>query len=245
MDFSGKVAIVTGGSQGIGLAFTSALLDHGMKVCICDIKSEPSEDYIKKLSEEKKSNLMFQKCDVTSFSDFNDAFEKVVAHFGRIDVVVNNAGIFIESDWKKMIEVNFIGVIHGIKLAFQFMNANNGGHGGIVINTGSNTSFEPLELGPVYSGCKHGVLGLTRSYGTDYHFAKTGVKVMAVCPGPVDTNLLHTYADFSIDRERAKEQLKEIKPIKPDAVAQALIEILQKGENGSLMRVDDQGMRFV
>ncbi|XP_035205910.1 15-hydroxyprostaglandin dehydrogenase [NAD(+)]-like [Stegodyphus dumicola] len=138
-----------------------------------------------------------------------------------------------------------VGVINGIYLAFEYMGIDKGGSGGTVINTGSNAAFEPIPLAPVYSGCKHGVIGLTRNYGTDYHFKKTGVTVSSVCPGPVDTELFHEFPAMSVDEEVAEEHNKRVKPIKPEEVAKAMLQLLHDDKNGALLRVDADGMRYV
>ncbi|GFU04523.1 hypothetical protein NPIL_635151 [Nephila pilipes] len=244
MNFKGKVALVTGGAQGIGKAFCTALLSKGMKVCICDINQEAATEYIEMLPDTEKDNVIFEKCDVTQFSEFRDTFKQVISTFGRIDLVVNNAGLVDEHDWKKMIDINFIGVINGIQLAFHYMDVNLGGHGGFVINTGSNSGFEPFPLAPVYAGCKHAINGLTKSYGTNFHFRRTGIKVNAICPGPTDTSLFHTFPDMCIDKEYAEKHNKAVKYIKPEEVANALIRLLEENRNGALLRVDQDGIRY-
>ncbi|GFR13663.1 15-hydroxyprostaglandin dehydrogenase, partial [Trichonephila clavata] len=165
MNFAGKIALVTGGAQGIGRAYTNALLNVGMRVCICDIQEDPAIEFIENLSAEHKNNIIFQKCDVSSFSDFKNAFDKVISTFGRIDVLINNAGILNEQNFQRTVEVNLIGVIHGTLLAFEYMDISKGGQGGHIINTASITGLGPLYIAPVYSATKHAIVGYTRSLG--------------------------------------------------------------------------------
>ncbi|GBN26926.1 15-hydroxyprostaglandin dehydrogenase [NAD(+)] [Araneus ventricosus] len=141
MNFAGKAALITGGAQGIGRAYANALLDIGMKVCICDILEEKALDFIENLPETQKSNAIFQKCDVTLFADLKNAFDRVKSEFGRLDIVINNAGVFCEQNYMKEIEINFIAVIQGTLLAFEHMSVNKGGHGGYVINTASGAGY--------------------------------------------------------------------------------------------------------
>ncbi|XP_071036590.1 15-hydroxyprostaglandin dehydrogenase [NAD(+)] [Parasteatoda tepidariorum] len=241
MDFEKKVAIVTGGAQGIGKSYCSLLLKMGMKVCICDIKETPNE-LISDLQKIYKDDVIYQKCDVSSFSDFKNAFERTKQLFGRIDVVVNNAGIVNELEWKKMIEVNLIGVIHGIQLGFQYMSTENRNDGGFIINTISNTGVEPFPLAPVYSGTKHAVVGLTRSYGADYHFNKTGVKVCGIAPGPVDTDLTRNFHLRCLDEREGKELVASVTTVTPDDIAKGLLKLLKDDKNGIVLRVDSSGM---
>ncbi|CAL1285772.1 unnamed protein product [Larinioides sclopetarius] len=108
MNFAGKAAIITGGAQGIGRAYANALLDIGMKVCICDILEEKALDFIENIPETQKINTIFQKCDVSSLADLRNAFDRVKSEFGRLDIVINNAGVFCEQNYMKEIEINFV-----------------------------------------------------------------------------------------------------------------------------------------
>ncbi|CAL1285768.1 unnamed protein product [Larinioides sclopetarius] len=245
MDLNNKIAIVTGGAQGVGRAITLALLNKGMKVCICDINQDLTNQFIETLPDTQKSNIIFTKCDVSLFSEFKTTFEKVQSAFGKIDLLVNNAGLVDEHDWERMVGVNFVGVIHGIKLAFHYMNKNEGGHGGFVINIGSNAGFEPFELAPVYAGCKHGINGLTKSYGTEFHWERTGIKVNAVCPGPVDTALFYSFPDMCLDKEVAGKHNNSVKFIQPEEVADAVLFVVGENKNGALLRVDCNGRRYI
>ncbi|KFM64614.1 15-hydroxyprostaglandin dehydrogenase [NAD(+)], partial [Stegodyphus mimosarum] len=141
------------------------MLNEGMKVSVCDINENVGKNFPEDILEDQKNKVVFCKCDVSSESEFRAAFDKTIKTFGRIDLLINNAGILNEHEWKRVIDVNFVGVINGIHLAFEYMGIDKGGCGGTVINTGSNAAFEPIPLAPVYSGCKHGVIGLTRNYG--------------------------------------------------------------------------------
>ncbi|GBN94176.1 15-hydroxyprostaglandin dehydrogenase [NAD(+)] [Araneus ventricosus] len=137
MDFSGKVALITGGAQGIGRAYANALLDIGMKVCVSDILEDKVKEFKDSLPAIHKDNVIFHKCDVSSLTDFKRAFKRVISEFGRIDMLINNAGVFDEKNYMKCIEVNFIAVVNGTLLAFEHMDINKNGHGGYVINTAS------------------------------------------------------------------------------------------------------------
>ncbi|KAF8781906.1 15-hydroxyprostaglandin dehydrogenase [NAD(+)] like protein [Argiope bruennichi] len=245
MDFSGKVALITGGAQGIGRAYANALLNIGMKVCISDILEDTAKEYMDSLPENHKNNVIFQKCDVSSLADFKNAFDRVISEFGRIDMLINNAGVFNEQNYMKCIEVNFIAVVNGTRLAFEHMDINKGGHGGHVINTSSEAGLDPMPLAPVYVGTKHAVVGYTRSIGAEYHFKKTGIKVKAICPGPVDTGFFRVFPTKCVDVEEAKKLAAEMKPVKPEDVAGALIKLLEDDKNGAILRIDVDGLRYV
>ncbi|CAL1285774.1 unnamed protein product [Larinioides sclopetarius] len=137
-----------------------------------------------------------------------------------------------------------IAVIQGTRLAFEFMDINKGGHGGYVINTASETGLEPLFLAPVYSATKTGVVGYTKSLGTDYHYRKTGIKVNAICPGPIDTALFHDFPSGSVDEKESKKLGSLVKLTKPEEVGKALLKLLDDDKNGSLLRIDCDGLRY-
>ncbi|XP_055934488.1 15-hydroxyprostaglandin dehydrogenase [NAD(+)]-like [Argiope bruennichi] len=244
MNFTGKAALITGGAQGIGRAYAKALLDIGMKVCVCDILEREALEFIESLPENQKSNAIFQKCDVSLLADLKNAFTRVVSEFGRIDIVVNNAGVLTEQNYMKEIEINFTAVIQGTLIAFEHMDINKGGHGGYIINTASEAGLEPLYLAPVYSATKCGVVGFTKSLGSDYHYKKTGIKVNAICPGPIDTVLFHAFPKGSIDEEESKKYGSLRKPIKPEEVGKALLKLLEDDKNGAMLKIDCDGLRY-
>ncbi|XP_042903101.1 15-hydroxyprostaglandin dehydrogenase [NAD(+)] isoform X1 [Parasteatoda tepidariorum] len=245
MTLEGKVALVTGGGRGIGRAYCLALLNEGTKVCICDLNEDTSTELIKNLPTNLQANIFFKKADVTDNNDFKDAFDKTIDRFGRIDIVVNNAGVAGENTWRKTIDVNFIGVLHGIKLGLQYLSLENGGLGGFIINTASVAGLSGCPVGPVYSATKYAVVGLTKSYGSDYHFNKTGVKVNAICPGAVDTALLRNFASSCVDEEEGIAVVKRQSYTELENIGQALIKVLKDNKNGSLLRIESAGMGYV
>ncbi|XP_015905963.3 15-hydroxyprostaglandin dehydrogenase [NAD(+)] [Parasteatoda tepidariorum] len=245
MSMKGKVALVTGGARGIGRAYTTALLNNGVKVCICDVNEITASEFIGSLPDNLKKNAFFQKCDVTDHRNFKDAFDKTIEVFGKIDIVVNNAGVQDEHNWKKTIEVNLMAVIQGVKLAFQYMGVDNGGKGGSVVNTASVAGLVEVPISPVYCATKHAVVGLTKSYGAEYHLKKSGIKVNAICPGAVNTYLYQTFAPSCLDEEEGKK-FAEAFPLVPfEDLGKGLIQILEDGKNGSLLVVDDKGPHYV
>ncbi|GIY12430.1 15-hydroxyprostaglandin dehydrogenase, partial [Caerostris darwini] len=174
-----------------------------------------------------------------------EAFDKTIATFGTLDVLINNAGMFNETKYQDMININFIAVVRGTLLAFEHMNKLTGGKGGYVINTSSEAGLDPFPMAPVYTATKHAVVGLTKSLGSDYHFEKTGITVNVICPGPVETAFFKAFPSNCVYPEEAWKLQASMKPIKPEDVAKALLKLLEDNKNGAVLRIDTDGLRYV
>uniref|UniRef100_A0A6P8QNQ3 15-hydroxyprostaglandin dehydrogenase [NAD(+)] n=1 Tax=Geotrypetes seraphini TaxID=260995 RepID=A0A6P8QNQ3_GEOSA len=138
MEVEGKVALVTGAAQGIGKAIIRELLENGASVSLIDIAVEKGEEYKTLLDEEfGEGKAIFIVCDVTNQDQLTDAFQQTVDHFGKLNIVVNNAGINNEKNWEKTINVNLNGMIRGTYLALKHMRKDEGGEGGLIVNMSS------------------------------------------------------------------------------------------------------------
>jgi len=183
MDFKGKAAIVTGGSSGIGKAVVERLAWEGADVVIADVDEEAG----KELAEETDS--VFHECDVSEFGDVERVVEETVERFGRLDIMVNNAGIGsadgIEEmsieDYKQTIEVDLDGVTYGCKAATPHLKDTEG----CIINMASIYGLVGDIGSTAYNAAKGGVVNLTRSVADD--LAPYNVRVNSICPGFVET----------------------------------------------------------
>nr|XP_048703732.1 15-hydroxyprostaglandin dehydrogenase [NAD(+)] isoform X2 [Caretta caretta] len=161
MHVNGKVALVTGAAQGIGRAFVQALLEEGAKVALVDRNLEAGEESKAALDEQfEAQRTLFIQCDVTDQEQLQGAFKKTIEHFGRLDVVVNNAGVNNEKDWENTIQINLTSVIRGTYIGLEYMRK---GNGGVIINISSLAGLMPAAHQPVYCATKHGIIGFTRS----------------------------------------------------------------------------------
>ncbi|PWA29841.1 hypothetical protein CCH79_00019535, partial [Gambusia affinis] len=120
------------------------------------------------------------------------AFQRTVDQFGRLDIVINNAGINNEKNWEKTIQVNLTSVIKGTYLALEHMSKEYGKQGGTIINVSSMAAFLHSPHQPVYTATKHGVIGFTRAMADAAAQDDYGVRINVLCPAFVDTPLLHT-----------------------------------------------------
>lgn len=186
MNLDGKVAVVTGGSSGIGKAIVERYVDEGMKVLIADVDREKGE----KLAEEL--GCEFVECDVSEYGDVENVVEHAVDKFGKLDVMVNNAGIgsteTIEEmeldDYHGIRSVDLDGVMYGCKAAAPHLKETEG----CIINTASIYGLVGDVGATAYNAAKGGVVNLTRSVADD--LAPHNVRVNSICPGFVDTPMI-------------------------------------------------------
>ncbi|KAI5719295.1 hypothetical protein M8J76_008195 [Diaphorina citri] len=193
MDLKGKVALVTGGAAGIGRAYCEELLKFGAKVSICDINDSVGEDLAEQWRTKYGPNrAIYCPCDVTDYPQFEEAFQITLQKLGGLDIVINNAGIFNDRFWELEVDVNLNGIIRGTLLAQSFMGADRRGgtgRGGTIVMTASTLGFVPNASAPIYSATKHAIVAFARAMGDQFHQSQTGIRVIALCPGPTQTLL--------------------------------------------------------
>lgn len=187
MKLKGKVAVVTGGAQGIGKAISKRLADDGASVVIFDMKDAGAET-----AKEISPQALFLKTDCTKKSEVETNVAKAIEKFGKIDILVNNIGwalptFFIEEDeayWDKVIAVNSKTQLLVTHAVLKDMAKHKGGK---IINLSSDAGRVGQMQGVVYSLCKAGVIGFTK--GLAREVARYQISVNCVCPGPTDTQL--------------------------------------------------------
>jgi NAD(P)-dependent dehydrogenase (short-subunit alcohol dehydrogenase family) len=206
--FSGRTAVVTGGGSGIGLATVRRLASEGARVVVADIDAGPGQ------AAADEVGGLFVRTDVTVQSEVEALFAAAVDTYGGVDVAFNNAGISPPEDdsildtaldaWRRVQEVNLTSVFLCCKAVIPHMQRQ--GRGAIV-NTASFVAVMGAATSQIsYTASKGGVLAMTRELGVQ--FAREGIRVNALCPGPVDTPLLQEL--FAADPERAQRRLVHI-----------------------------------
>lgn len=194
-DVGGRLALVTGGGSGIGRATCLELARRGADVIVADIDETSAKETVALVAETGREAWAYG-LDVADAEAWDRLAEQVVAAHGVPDVVVNNAGIgmggaFLDTsvdDWRRIIDVNLYGVIHGSRVFGRLLAER--GEGGHVVNVASAAAFAPSRIMSAYGTTKAAVLALTESLRAELSYA--GIGVTAVCPGFVDTNISRT-----------------------------------------------------
>lgn len=184
----GKVAIVTGGSQGMGKATASVFLRAGAKVVIGDIKVEEGEKTITELSQH--GEVLFVKTDIAKSEDVQNLIAQTVTKFGRVDIAINNAALtpdgtqlieFDENYWRKLIDINLTGTALCCKYEMQQMIKQKSKAS--IINIASINAFKPQPNMPAYTAAKHALIGLTKHAAMEG--GAHGIRVNAIAPGAI------------------------------------------------------------
>lgn len=200
LEMAGRVALVTGGGSGIGRAACLEFARAGARVVVVDIDPATAEQTaadVRALGVKAIATV----ADVSQSAQVQAYVQQAQSTFGRIDYFFNNAGIegrvapvaeYDEAVWDRVIGVNLKGMFLGLRYVLPVMLAQKKG---AVVNTASVAGTLGSPNGAAYSASKHGVVGLTRSAAGEV--GKQGVRVNAICPGPIDTRMIHSLAQMA------------------------------------------------
>ncbi|KDA05327.1 short-chain dehydrogenase [Microbacterium sp. CH12i] len=201
-DLEGRVVVVTGGASGIGRGIAEEFIAQGCRVIIADIERTTLE------STAAEIGALGVQCDVTDPDSVGALARRIIAEFGRVDIVCNNAGVgprgpmadLSLKDWKWILDVNLWGVIHGIHEFLPLLKANP--DGGWFVNTASVAALLPPKFYGPYVASKAAVLGLSDVLQRELDVEEASVGVTVLCPGPVRTNIMNSL------RNRPEDQVE-------------------------------------
>jgi NAD(P)-dependent dehydrogenase (short-subunit alcohol dehydrogenase family) len=225
-EFEERIVFVTGASAGIGAAAARAFVDQGATVVLADI--DESGEALAASLRANGGKAHFIKCDVCEPQSVKQVIDHIEQKFGRLDIAFNNAGIDIETDkigdckesvFDKIIDVNVKGVWLCMQQEIKLMLKTGGG---AIVNTASIAGLGAAPKMGIYSASKHAVIGLTKSAAVEY--AKKGIRVNAVCPAVIDTDMYRRALDGDPIKELAINKLHPVGRIGlPQEVASAVL----------------------
>jgi NAD(P)-dependent dehydrogenase (short-subunit alcohol dehydrogenase family) len=217
-ELSGLAALVTGGGSGIGAAVATALLERGARVAVLDLDVSGVPD-----------GVLAVKADVRDDASVRAGVEEVAEAFGRLDVLVNNAGIGAQGtvadndddEWMRVLDVNLLGVVRVSRAALPHLRRS---PAAAIVNTGSIVATAGLPQRALYSASKGAVVALTKAMAADH--LREGIRVNCVCPGTADTPWIGRLLEKADDPEAERAALNARQPhgrmVTPEEVAHAV-----------------------
>lgn len=211
MPMDGRCAVVSGAGSGLGRAIARRLAAEGARVVVAGDKETPLAETARLIADEG-GEAFAVRCDVSREDDVAALMRQVVERFGRLDVLVNNAGVEFAKrvedttveEWDWLMDVNLKGVFLCAKHALPAMR---GGGGGVIVNVASELALVGSEAVAAYSASKAGVLQLTRALAVDH--ARDGIRVNTLSPGVILTDLLQTALDSTGDPDKRRQEFEE------------------------------------
>jgi 3-oxoacyl-[acyl-carrier protein] reductase len=228
MDLSGKVALVTGGARGIGQATAMALAKAGADVVVNDLQNPDVAPDVVEMIQRLGRKSLYVRADIGNRLDVEALFKKVDSFFGKLDILINNAGMggpltpleeITDDFWNTIFQVNITGSFLCMQAAARLMIPNKYGR---IVNISSIAAVQGLAMHPTYSAAKAAVLGLTKA--TARYLGKYNITVNAVSPGPTDTEVPKDQLPW---REKLREETARSAALgrigTPEGVADAIL----------------------
>ena len=227
MKLQNQVAIITGSTKGIGKAAAKLMAAEGASVVVVGTTEAAGQAVVEEI-QAAGGQAFFQKTDVTSGSDLDALVQATLDKYGKIDILVNNAGVggslanmdqITDEEWDKVLATNLTAPFQLLKRVIPVMEK---GGGGKVVNVASMASTGAGRGGIAYTSAKHGLLGLTRQVSLDHGHA--GIRVNAVLPGPIDTQMIARILALPQHPLNLKIKMSPAgRPGQPEEVAQAIL----------------------
>lgn len=210
MKLKNKVAIITGGTSGIGFAIAKLFSEQGAKIVIASDKSKNGNDIAKSIS----SDCIFIQTDVREENQVNKLISETIEKFGKLDILVNSAGVYFvsqndiaqmpTSDFNLIMDINFKGVFLTTKFAIPELLKTKGN----IINISSTLGIVPEKESAIYCASKSAVIMFSKAIALQ--FSEKGLRVNSICPGPIDTPMLHSV----LPEKKVYDEYLELNPMK-------------------------------
>ncbi|MCX4455305.1 SDR family oxidoreductase [Streptomyces sp. NBC_01340] len=253
--FGGQLVLVTGAGSGIGRATAFAFAEAGARVVAVDRDAQGAARTAEMSRLIGSPEAWAETVDVSDEQAMEKLAEKVADEYGVVDVLVNNAGIGLSGsffdttpeDWKKVLDVNLWGVIHGCRLFGRQMAER--GQGGHIVNTASAAAYQPSKALPAYSTSKAAVLMLSECLRAE--LAGQGIGVSAICPGFVNTNITSTAHFAGVDateekrRQKKSARLYGLRNYPPEKVADAILRAVVRNQAVVPVTPEARGARLM
>jgi meso-butanediol dehydrogenase/(S,S)-butanediol dehydrogenase/diacetyl reductase len=216
MRLAGKAAVITGASTGIGRACAQRFAREGARLVLADLRDDEGEALRREI-ERAGGEALFVRSDVARRGDNERAIDRCVEHYGSLDILFCNAGVTLpkllpdssDADVERVLGVNLLGVIHAARHAIPLMLQQP--RGGVLLFTASKTGLVAQTDSPVYCASKGAVVMLAKALALDY--ATRGIRVNALCPGIIDTPMLHEFAETRPDPQAAWDFYEAAQPM--------------------------------
>lgn len=242
MELQGKNVVYVGGFGGIGFATCKLLLQKKVAnlVVVDVVPNESFMSELKALSSVSGTKVFFEQLDLCKKEQIPEVLKKIVAQIKYFDILINGSGMINDHKPEQTMAVNLMGLIYTTMEAIPYMNKSNGGRGGMIVNIASVVGLEPCPCLAIYSASKHGVMGFTRSIADEFYYEKTGIAVMAICPGITRTGLWKEFDGndtFPYSRELSKIFFSAEQQ-DADICAINFIKAMETGKNNSTWKLD-------
>ena len=216
MRLKDKVALITGAGAGIGRAIALEFSREGAKLLLAELNEETGRAVTDEVAA-AGGEARFQRCDTSKETDVQAAVQAAIDGFGRLDIMVNNAGVS-QRDWDTTLAVNLSGVYYGCQHAAEAMAARGGG---VIVNLASILGLVGIGAEDPYVAAKHGVVGLTKNFAIRY--GPQGVRVNCISPGWIETAMTAVIRENALLRQQIEQQTPMGRMGRPEEVAKCAL----------------------